>query len=70
MMDDDIVVRYIDLPCSIKGVTQYDENGTANIYINAKLNDEQQRIGLSHELRHVRRNDFYNSYSIRRIERN
>lgn len=51
-------VRYIDLPCSIKGLTVMDKDGFCNIYINSRLSLETQREALRHELTHVSRSDF------------
>lgn len=69
-MNEDFVVRLMDLPPAIKGITQYDDDGVANIYINARLNDEQQRLTLKHELRHVKRDDAYNEQPIEAVEDN
>jgi Zn-dependent peptidase ImmA (M78 family) len=36
-----------------------DPQGDYNIYINSALSEEQQRRSLLHELRHIRRDDFF-----------
>ena len=52
------IVRYIDLPCSVKGVTVTDIDGFFNIYINSRLPIEEQRRALRHEITHISRDDF------------
>ncbi len=54
----DYWVRYIDLPCSIKGMTVEDNEGFYNVYINARLCYEQQQDAIKHEMEHIRRKDF------------
>lgn len=51
-------VRYIDLPCSVNGVTVPDVDGFYNIYINSRLSLEKQAQALKHELTHIARDDF------------
>ena len=67
-MNDDIIVRTIDMPICIKGVTVPDTDGTYNIYINAQYSAEMQNDILKHELRHVQNSDFDNFDSIKTIE--
>ena len=52
-------MRYINLPCSVRGLTVMDNEGFYNIYINARLSFEHQKKALMHELEHIIRNDFY-----------
>ena len=52
-------VRYIDLPCRVDGVTIPNDDGTFDIYINARHNAEHQAESLTHELQHIMRNHFY-----------
>lgn len=56
---DDIIVRIIDLPWSIKGVTVVDENGDYNLYLNSRYTYEAQLTAYHHESRHINRNHFY-----------
>lgn len=53
------IVRLVDMPCSVNGVTVLDEDGFANIYINSRLSHDQQQEAIQHELRHIHRDDFY-----------
>ena len=65
---DDVIVRYINLPVSVRGITTVDEEGNYNVYINAKLSSDRQRIALEHELTHVNRGDFASFDDIENIE--
>lgn len=51
-------MRYINLPCSVRGLTVMDNEGFYNIYINARLSLAHQHDALMHELEHINRNDF------------
>jgi len=63
-----IIVRIIDLPCTVRGYTALDDEGDYNIYLNARLTNEQQKHAYNHELRHIRRNDWNDSKSIQMAE--
>lgn len=52
-------IVYIDLPCRIKAMTTMDNDGFYNIYVNARLNYEEQQKAIEHELTHICRDDFY-----------
>lgn len=39
----DYIIRYIDLPYTIKGVTVMDSDGFYNVYINSHLSWEEQK---------------------------
>ena len=55
-----IFVRSVALPGSVRAVTLPNDDGTFDIYINAKLPEELQRAALQHELKHIRKDHFYN----------
>lgn len=55
----DYHIVYIDLPCHIKAMTAMDSDGFYNIYVNARLNYEEQKKAIKHELTHIYRDDFY-----------
>ena len=57
----DYIIRYIDLPYTVKGVTVRDETGFYNIYINSRLSWEEQWKAVNHELEHILRDDFDNT---------
>ena len=66
---NDIFVRMISLPSSIKGITVVDMNDDYNIYINSKLSPDQQKKVLEHEKRHIENNDFSSCEDIEVIEK-
>ena len=52
-------IRYINLPCSVHGITIDDGKGFYNIYINADIGYYEQQKAIHHELTHIGRDDFY-----------
>lgn len=60
MLGWDIFVRYIPLPSSVEGVTIPCEDGTFCVYINVNLCQDKKQFTLEHELRHIRKDHFYN----------
>ena len=61
------VVMY-DLPTSIKALTTNNSDGGYTIFINARLNSEQQHISFEHELEHINNRDFDKMINIDEIE--
>lgn len=59
-MDDNIFIRPISLPGSVRAVTLPNDDGSFDIYVNISLPDELQRKAIDHELLHIRKNHFYN----------
>ena len=64
----DYIIRLTRLPSHVKAVTSIDEHGFANIYVNDQLSLPEQNGAVLHELRHVIRDDAYNSLPIWAIE--
>ncbi len=64
----EIIVRYIDLPLSIKGYTATDSEDDYNVYINCNLSSFAQQLALEHELRHIDRDHFYRSTLVKQDE--
>lgn len=64
----DYIVRYVDLPIPIKGVTIMDHDGFYNIYINARLSYEQQKKAIAHEMEHIARGDFFSVGTLEEVE--
>lgn len=58
---ENIIIREISLPYSVRAFTVPDEQGDYNVYINSSLSAEQRHRSFLHELRHIKRNDFYKS---------
>ena len=69
MIDGEYAVRLLNLPGDVSGVVRLSEDGFANIYINDQLSPQAKRMAFDHEARHIENDDFYNSESIRDIER-
>ena len=49
----DIIYRLVDLPPKIKATVSTSPDGCYNVYINARLNSEQQQQAADHEMRHI-----------------
>lgn len=56
---DDVCVRMVALPFSVRAVTIPNDDNTFDIYINAGLPMELQNKALEHELMHIRKDHFY-----------
>lgn len=63
------VVRLVDLPFGVVSLVMIDEDGIANIYLNARMNDEMRRRGYEHEHEHIRRDDWNSTNPVEQIER-
>ena len=59
MWTPEYFVRYVELPLKVDGVTIPNNDGTFDIYINALHTEPHQKESLEHELRHIRRDHFY-----------
>ena len=57
---ESIIIRGIELPPKIKGVTVIDGEGDYNVYINTLLSPEAQKRTQKHELTHIIKDHFYN----------
>jgi hypothetical protein len=67
---DDIHVRLLKLPSTVYGVTVRDENGDFNVYINSNLSAPARDRALKHEMKHIKRGDFYSDDCIETLEEN
>ena len=65
---NEIYVRLLALPMTIRGVTVTDDEGDYNIYINSSLTPDQHKLVLKHEMTHIERNDFDSFSDIFEIE--
>lgn len=59
-----LIVRYIDMPYGVKGVTVKDGEGDYNIYLNSRYSPDVRTTALRHEVEHIRRGDFYREGSV------
>ena len=65
---DNVIIRVINLPICVKGVTVPHPDGTYNIFINSQYSIDVQRDTLKHELNHIKNLDFDNFDNIQLIE--
>ena len=63
----DTFVRLVPLPARVEGVTLPNDDGSFDIYINARLSPARQQETLEHELRHIRHEHFYLDMPIDRM---
>jgi hypothetical protein len=66
---DNVYLRFVSLPPTIKGLTVQDETGDYNVYINSRLTHEANQQTLQHEIQHINTNDFQKILHIRDIEK-
>lgn len=60
-MGSNIFVRLIRFPsAAVRAVTLPNDDGTFDIYINERLPEELRQKALEHELKHIRKDHFYN----------
>jgi hypothetical protein len=64
----EIIIRYTDMPCGLRGFVREDSEGDYNIYINARLSYDVQHDTVEHELRHIMNHDLDNELEICEIE--
>lgn len=57
-MTDDIFVQIMDLPTKTKEAVTQNDDGSYTIFINAKLNHENQLLAYEHAIRHISSHDF------------
>ena len=62
-------VRQVPLPARVEGVTLPNDDGSFDIYINARLSPARQQETLEHELLHIRADHFYLDMPVARMER-
>lgn len=65
---DTIIVRILDLPHGINGITVLDANGDYNVYISARPSCIEQMKTLLHEKRHIELGHFYSLDDLVAIE--
>ncbi|MBR2048312.1 MAG: hypothetical protein IJ960_06905 [Oscillospiraceae bacterium] len=67
-MGSQVYVRMIAFPRTVNAVTLPNDDGSFDVYINAKLPPELQVKALEHELEHINRDHFYNEDPVGRNE--
>ncbi len=63
-----MIIRKIDLPIGVDGITVLDENGDYNVYLNARISCNAQADAFRHEVEHVRQGHFYTYEDIKVLE--
>lgn len=66
---DAIIIRTIDMPLGIKGMTVKDENDDYNVYLNARYSRDVRAKAYRHELDHIIKNHFYDGRSVKEKEK-
>lgn len=67
---EDIFIREIEMPLSVRAFTIPDSNGDYNVYLNMDLSESTKKSALEHEMYHIKNNDFYSELSSSLIEKN
>ncbi len=65
---DAMIIRKLDLPTGVNGITVLDENGDYNVYLNAQLSYDAQADAFRHEVEHIKQGHFYKAEDIRKLE--
>lgn len=56
---DCVIIRLVDLPATVHGMTIIDTEGDYNVYINARLSEDDRVEAYRHEIEHIRLGHFY-----------
>lgn len=59
----EVIIRYVNLPLSVKAYTLTDPNDDFNIYINSNHSIDEQEKAKAHELSHIEKGHFFNGQS-------
>lgn len=70
MTTDEYRVYMMPFPGDIMGMVRIDNEGYPSIYINDRLSPQAKKRAFLHELKHIQRDDFFNSLPIEVAERN
>ena len=57
----DVYIRSIKMPVKVKGFTVLDNDGSFCVYVNSLISESEQRAAADHELRHIKKQHFYNN---------
>ena len=66
---ENIILRLVPLPTTVRGLTVQDDEGKFNIYLNAKFSHEAHIQTLQHEINHINSNDFSKSLHIKDFDK-
>jgi len=65
---EDIFIRELKMPLTVRAFTMPDSNGDYNIYVNMDLSDITKDSAIKHEMNHIKNNDFSSNLSATLIE--
>lgn len=68
MINDDVLVKMMNLPTRIKAFVLNDEEGFSTIFLNAKMSHVQHGKSYRHEMEHIGEDDLYATESADIIE--
>ena len=66
--DADYFIRLVDLPAGVSGIVSPNEDGTYNIYLDARKGRFDRIDDYTHECIHILRDDFGNDLPLNVIE--
>lgn len=61
-------IQMIDMPTSTRATHTLNDDGSYTIFVNSKLNIEQQHLGCMHEIEHIKHEDIQRDESADIIE--
>ena len=61
---DAVIIRLIDMPVVVRGVTLPDDEGDYNMFLNARLFAAMRADAYRHEVEHIRLGHFYSPKSV------
>lgn len=65
---DAIIIRKLNLPDGVNGMTVLDSEGDYNIYLNDRLSFDAQAEALRHEVAHIQRGHFHTEQDLKVLE--
>lgn len=65
---NNINVKYIDLPCSVRSYVVANDDMTYTIVLNSRLSYQQNALSYAHECRHISNGDYEKKCSVDLIE--
>ena len=57
-------VRFVSLPRSVEGVVLPNDDNTFDIYVNINLPVERRREIVAHEIKHIKKDHFYDDHPV------
>ena len=64
-----MIVRLIDLPLAVKGITIRDTEGDYNVYLNSSISEDERVKAFRHEVQHIKDGHFYVGSTVTLIEK-